>query len=220
MSTFDSDDMPGYFLPEDSQFRLKKLRDQMTFLSRLAQPRSWNEQDYALEVPMGELAICLESLAEQVTLVLEEVSWPAQRQKAASEGDVAPTQSPKVPDAAAERFAFGVTLDQFDTLDRLIQTISAHGDALACSHAAKVAGDTLPRIGQAIYDGLEAVRAVLDEVETQQLGPRPGPRSGVGETQAVYRVKSASSDGDDVRAMTLPVSTCAYAAQSRRMRLH
>src|SRR5688500_13916915 len=40
MSKLDSGDlnMPGYFLPEDSQSRLKKLRDHIAFLSRLAQP--------------------------------------------------------------------------------------------------------------------------------------------------------------------------------------
>ena len=41
MSTFDSDDLEtmGYFLPEDSQLRLKKLREYVEFLSHLAQPR-------------------------------------------------------------------------------------------------------------------------------------------------------------------------------------
>lgn len=36
----DSDEMdvPGYFLPEDGQFRLKKLRDCAEFLSRLVRP--------------------------------------------------------------------------------------------------------------------------------------------------------------------------------------
>ena len=80
MSTSYSDDVPGYFLPEDSHSRLKKLRDHMAFLSRLAQPRTWKEQEYALDVPAAELAMCLESLAEQVESVLQELSWPAQRE--------------------------------------------------------------------------------------------------------------------------------------------
>ncbi|KAF1719243.1 hypothetical protein [Pseudoxanthomonas wuyuanensis] len=45
---------------------------------------------------------------------------------------------------------------------------------------------TLPRIGQAIYDGVEAVRAILDEVEDQPLGPSRRPLNRVGETRAVY----------------------------------
>ncbi|WP_425481499.1 XAC0095 family protein, partial [Luteimonas suaedae] len=35
----------GYFLPEDSQFRLKKLHDHMMFLSQLAQPRTHDEDE-------------------------------------------------------------------------------------------------------------------------------------------------------------------------------
>jgi hypothetical protein len=190
MSTIDSDDLgtPGYFLPEDSQFRLKKLRDHMTFLSRLAQPRTWNEQDYAIEMPVDELAICLESLAEQVALVLGEVSWPAQRRREAGEGDDVSAQSSELSDAPAECFAFGVTLDQFDTLDRLIQTISAHGDVVACSYVAGLADRTLPQVGQAIYDEVEAVRGILHEVEAQRLGQGLGRRTGVGEARATYRI--------------------------------
>jgi hypothetical protein len=196
MSTFDSDDQgtPGYFLPEDSQSRLKKLRDQIMFLSRLAQPRKWNEQEYALEVPVSELATCLESLAEQVALVLDEVSWPAQRRIEAGEGNLAPALSPQLYGATDERFAFGLTLDQFDALDRLIQTISAHGDVVACSYVAGLADRTLPQVGQAIYDQVEAVRAILHEVEAQPLGQRPDPRHAVGEERAVYRAGFTSPD--------------------------
>ena len=84
------DDMPGYFLPEDSQFRLKKLRDYTEFLSRLAQPRTSDEaKECAPEVRMGELAVCLELLSEQVELVLEELSWPAERKAKAVEAKAA-----------------------------------------------------------------------------------------------------------------------------------
>jgi hypothetical protein len=220
MSTFDSDDlgMPGYFLSEDSQFRLKKLRDQMVFLSRLAQPRTWDEQAHALEVPKGELAVCMESLAEQVSMVLDELSWPAQRQQASSEAaerDVAPAESLQASSTAAEGFAY-VTLDQFDALDRLIQTISAHGDVVACSHAAELADHTLPRVGQAIYDGVEAVRAILNDVEAQQLGQGSGSRSSVGETRAVYRADYALAGAGDMPVLALPAPAYAHAGQ----RLH
>jgi hypothetical protein len=220
MSMFDSNDlgMPGYFLPEDSQSRLKKLRDQITFLSRLAQPRTWKEQDYALQVPAGELAICLEALAEQVSTVLDELSWPAQRQKDAAEGDVATAESPQASSAAAEGFAY-ITLDQFDALDRLVRTLSAHGDVVACSRAAELADHSLPRVGQTIHDGVEAVRAILDEVQAQQPQPPPGSRNGVAETRAVYRVGFASRV---MEAMPTPASTapaCAY-GQPRHRRPH
>jgi hypothetical protein len=217
MSMFDSNDlgMPGYFLPEDSQFRLKKLRDQIMFLSRLAQPRTWKEQDYALAMPAGELAICLESLAEQVTTVLDELSWPAQRHRDVakeSQVDAAPAELPRPPGAAAEGFAY-VTLDQFDALDCLIQTLSAHGDVVACSHAAELADHTLPRVGQAIYDGVEAVRAILNDVEAQQLGHGSGSRSSVGETRAVYRTDYALADAGDMPVLAPPAPAHAYTGQ-------
>ncbi|WP_425501602.1 XAC0095 family protein, partial [Pseudoxanthomonas kalamensis] len=76
----DDEDMPGYFLPEDSQFRLAKLRDHVRFLVRLALPRTQAEERAAEpKVRMGELALCLELLADQVDLVLDALSYPAQR---------------------------------------------------------------------------------------------------------------------------------------------
>lgn len=218
MPKFDSNDlnMPGYFLPEDSQSRLKKLRDHVALLSRLAQPRTWNEQEHELKMPVAELAICLESLAEQVALVLGEVSWPAQRQSEAveaTESDVTPADSSQLYGAVNERFAFGITLDQIDALNRLIQTISAQSDVVACSRAAGLADDTLPQVGQAIYDGMEAVRAILHEVEAQKLGPRPGLGNGVGETRAVYRADYALADADDTSALALPAPAYGYTGQ-------
>ncbi|MDL5364603.1 hypothetical protein QSH18_03190 [Xanthomonas sp. NCPPB 2654] len=72
---------PGYYLPEEAQYRLQQLRDHMRFLARLAQPRTVDEgREAAPKVRAGELAICMELLAEQVDLVLREVSWPARRQ--------------------------------------------------------------------------------------------------------------------------------------------
>ena len=82
MSTFDSDDLEtiGYFLPDDSQFRLKKLREYLEFLSHLAQPRIADEEREGVpEIRPGEVAICLELLAEQIAQVLDGLSWPAER---------------------------------------------------------------------------------------------------------------------------------------------
>jgi hypothetical protein len=71
----------GYFLPEESQFRLVRLGEFITFLARLAQPRSVaEEREAAPKVRAGELAVCMELLAEQLDMVLREVSWPAQPQ--------------------------------------------------------------------------------------------------------------------------------------------
>ncbi|KAF1719946.1 hypothetical protein CSC75_13585 [Pseudoxanthomonas wuyuanensis] len=202
--------MPGYLLSEDSRFRLKKLRDYTEFLSRLAQPRTSDEaEECAPEVRMGELAVCLELLSEQVNLLLEELSRPEKRKAGAvnvgaeadteedededeeedeedEDEDDAPEKMQEISVAVAERYSFGVTLAQIDSLDLLTQTISAHGDVVAGSHEAEFADHTLPRIGQAIYDGVEAVRAILDEVEDQPLGPSRRPLNRVGETRATY----------------------------------
>ncbi|WP_407353280.1 XAC0095 family protein [Luteimonas sp. R10] len=228
MSKFDSDDLDttGYFLPEDSQFRLARLRDHIRFLGRLAQPRMADEaREWAPEVSMGELAFCLESLAEQVDLVLEEVSWPAQREleDEVADDDAVAAATPEVSDTAAERFAFGITRDQVDALDRLIQTISAHGDVLAAGHAAELANPTLPLMGQAIRDGAAAVRALLDEVEAQQLGQAPRPRPGVGEERGVYGAGPAfpAAGALSGSALSLPADRpLRHATQSRTPRLH
>jgi len=83
MSEYRTDDleMAGYFLPEESQFRLVRLGEFIKFLARLAEPRSVaEEREAAPKVRVGELAVCMELLAEQLDMVLREVSWPAQRQ--------------------------------------------------------------------------------------------------------------------------------------------
>lgn len=196
MAKYDSNDldMPGYFLPEDSHFRLKKLRDHMGFLSRLAQPRSRDEEEaWGPQVRTVELMVCLELLADQTNLVLEEVSWPARLQPRKDASETGPqtgtARTSPANDASADaddRFAFGVTLEQIDALDRLIQTVSAHGDVMAAGNVAEPADHTLPLLGQAICDGVEAVRKILDQVEAQPLGPAPHPRTGVSEERAVY----------------------------------
>jgi hypothetical protein len=188
----------------------------MQFLSALAQPRTWKEeQERAPEVPVGHLAICLELLAEQADLVLEEVSWPARREVAADapDYDVTAAISPERSDTAVERFAFGVTMEQIDALDRLVGSISAHGDVLAAAPAAELADHTVPLLGQAIHDGARAVRDLLDQVEAQRLGHLPRRPTGVGEERAVYGTGLACL----VSVSALPTPG---ASPSRSVRLH
>ena len=94
MSKSDANDLDttGYFLPEDSQFRLKKLRQHVEFMSHLAQP--WTLDKAREEEPefcASEVAVCLELLAEQIELVLDEVSWPADRCTDEDESDTEAT---------------------------------------------------------------------------------------------------------------------------------
>ncbi|WP_202842411.1 XAC0095 family protein [Luteimonas saliphila] len=83
MSKYELDEMDttGYFLPEESHFRLKKLHAHMEFLSQLAQPRRHDEEEtgFGPEISGDEMAVCLELLAEQAERVLDEVTWPAER---------------------------------------------------------------------------------------------------------------------------------------------
>ena len=181
MSTFDSDDREtvGYFLPEDSQLRLKKLREYAEFLSHIAQPRTPDvQQEWIPAIHVGQVAICLELLAEQVGLVLDDLSFPAYR----SESDAA-----AMPDDADGRYLFGMTLEQVDTLNQLIDMIVAHGDVVTASHDAELADHTLSLLGHAIFSDARAVREIIRQVESQQLNPR-NSQPGVSEEQGVYHV--------------------------------
>jgi hypothetical protein len=196
MSTFDSDDLEtkGYFLPEDSQLRLKKLREYAEFLSHIAQPRTADEeQEWIPEIRVGEVAICLELLAEQVGLVLDDLSWPAYRseREAALGADAEPEAAKEVPDDAGGRYIFGVTLEQVDTLNRLIDMISAHGDVVTAGDDAVLADHTLSLLGDAIFNDARTVREIIRQVESQRLGQARGSQTGVGEERAIYHVVRA-----------------------------
>ncbi len=193
MSTFNSDDLEtmGYFLPEDSQLRLKKLREYAEFLSHLAQPRTADEeQEWIPEIRAGEVAICLELLAEQVGLVLDDLSWPAYRSEseAAPGADAEPEAAEEMPDDAGSRYRFGMTMEQIDTLNRLIDMIVAHGDVVIASDDAEFADHTLSLLGDAIFNDARTVRAIIRQVESQRLGQARSSETGVGEERALYLI--------------------------------
>ena len=198
MSTFDADDRDtmGYFLPENSQRRLQKLRDYAEFLSHIAQPRTPDvQQEWIPEIHVEQVAICLELLAEQMGLVLSDLSFPAYRAEsdAAPAADETPYAAEAMPDDVGERYRFGITLDQVDTLNRLIDMIAAHGDVITTSHATELADHTLSLLGHAIFTDARALREIIDQVESQHLNPPHHPPIGVGEEQAVYRIERESS---------------------------
>jgi len=196
MSKFDSDDLEtmGYFLPEDSQLRLKKLREYVEFLANLARPRtSVEEKECYAEIRPGEAAICLELLEEQIGQVLDELSWPPYRPKseAALGANAEPEAAEEVPDHSGERYVFGMTLEQVDTLNRLIDMISAHGDVVTASHEAEFADHTLSSLGDAIFNDARTVREIIRQVESQRLGQARRSQTGVGEERAVYHAGPA-----------------------------
>ncbi|MCW0463266.1 XAC0095 family protein [Xanthomonas sacchari] len=182
----DDDDMPGYFLPEDSQFRLTKLRDHVRFLVRLAQPRTQAEERAAEpKVRMGELALCLELLAEQVDIVLGALSYPAQR-TATTRG----ASSDATVQAATEAGSgtFRVTQQQIDRLTELAEAVSANARMVAAGDAAERAGQTMPKVGSTLCAAANDVRELLLKIARQPL--REPASNRVREERAVYALES------------------------------
>jgi hypothetical protein len=260
MSKHDLDQMDttGYFLPEDSQFRLKKLHGHMVFLSQLAQPRMHDEErEWAPEISTGELAVCLELLAEQAGRVLDEVSWPAERctehaasheaddaeahddevREEAHERKVQPGEAPPAEPLAAEaagqdaakappgteRLLFGMTLEQADELDRLLNLIHAHGDVVHNSEEADMAIGTVSAMGQAIFDDAMAAQEIMEQVTAQRLpwAPKLSPR--VREEPAAYNAGIASPAVERTLATVAPMTLARHKSghhQPHATRLH
>ncbi|MCF7220760.1 XAC0095 family protein [Marilutibacter chinensis] len=177
----------GYVLPADGQVRLKSLYEHMRRLSHLAQSRARDGAPAgAPGAGAGELAVCLELLAEQAERVLDALSSPAEREAAPTSRQVqdAPARATSTQQVAEAQggFFFGVTVDQIDALQTLAAKLSAHGDVVTGSGDAAFADQTLPTIGHAIFEEAEALRGILWQVNTQRLGGR------VGETRPVYGV--------------------------------
>ena len=201
MSTFDSDDLEttGYFLPEDSWLRLMKLREYVEFLANLARPRmAVEEKECYAEIRPGEVAVCLELLEEQIAQVLEDLSWPAERgdRAAAGEADAeaeacteaaAPDAAEPARDEAGKRFLFGVTLDQFDRIDRLLDSLRALGNVVTCSDHAELSDATLSIMGDAITRDTQKLRDIIGDIyDEQRLEPLHRPQTRVREEQATY----------------------------------
>ena len=213
MSTFDSDDLEttGYFLPEDSQLRLKQLREYVGFLTNLARPRRPDEdREWFSEIRPGEVAICLELLEEQIGQVLDELSWPAERgeraaaPKADAEAEAEeeaeactqaaePDAAEPVMDDAGNRFLFGVTLDQLDESNLLLSSLRALGNVVTCSDHAELSDVTLSIMGDAIVRDVEKLRDINRDVNAQELKPPHGTKPGVREERATYLALHARS---------------------------
>ncbi len=227
MSTIDSEDrnVTGYFLPEDSQLRLKQLREYVGFLTNLARPRRPDEDSECYsEIRPGEVAICFELIEEQIGQVLDELSWPAERGERAaapktaaarereaeaggtngpplaSEADAAEPEAEEADDAeadetepaeqeadgAAAKYIYGLTLDQIDEINRLLEKVRAYGDVVIASDGAEFASCTLSLIGDSIFHDAIRLREILWEVGAQRLDAARGPRTGVREEHATY----------------------------------
>lgn len=203
MSTIDSEDrtVTGYFLPEDTQLRLKQLREYVGFLTNLARPRRPDEDSECYnEIRPGEVAICFELIEEQIGWVLDELSWPGERGEGASEeapkaeaaADSDETDKPSeaaytAEPTSAKRYSYGLTLEQIDEMQLLLSSLRALANVVTCADHAEYDKATLSTMGDAIYRDVDKLRGMLDAVDdTQRSNPRPAPQSGVEEEHAVY----------------------------------
>jgi hypothetical protein len=64
---------------------------------------------------------------------------------------------------------FGVTLDQLDELNSLIRRITANGDVIAVCGANLLDRQSLPALGEAIYDAACGVRSILAQIHEQRV---------------------------------------------------
>jgi hypothetical protein len=81
-----------------------------------------------------------------------------------------------------------MTMEQIDTLNRLIDMIVAHGDVVIASDEAEFADHTLSVLGDAIFNDARTVRAIMRQVNSQRLNPARGSQTGVGEERALYLI--------------------------------
>ncbi|MGN6228225.1 MAG: XAC0095 family protein [Dyella sp.] len=206
MSTIDSEDrnVTGYFLPEDTQLRLKQLREYVGFLTNLARPRRPDEDSECYnEIRPGEVAICFELIEEQIGLVLDELSYPAERGEPAeateaaadteteAEAADADAEAPDVAEpatnAASIRYVAGVTLSQIDEMHLLLGSLHAYGNVVVCTDHAELSEATLTVMGDAIYRDVDALRDILREIDgPQRLEPSLVVKPGVREEEATY----------------------------------
>ena len=223
MSTIDSEDLnvTGYFLPEDSHLRLKQQREYVGFLSNLARPRRPDEnQEWYAEIRPGEVAICMELLEEQIGLVLDELSWPAERGERAAAGEAdaqgqagtpaaAPDTAVPVRDEAGNRYLFGVTLDQLDEINLLLGSLRALGNVVTCSDHAELSDATLSIMGDAIVRDVERLGGIIRELDNaQRLQPSHVTIPGVREASATYGALPACLPVGRVSQIGGQSSTC------------
>lgn len=202
----DQQQVRGFYLVEDARPHLERLSASLGRLRRLTRPVAMGDQPPSPD--WEQWSSGLDRLAEQVGQLLGAPSGSARRTvqtddpEASGDASVSlreprDAQAGVLPETGYQRNAdpvvFGLTMDQFDALDRLMQTIQAHGDVVSASGGADFAQGTLPMVGHAIFDGAMAVREILDQVEMQTL-PAPTHRpAGVAENRVVYATTAPDS---------------------------
>lgn len=187
MSTINSEDQEGAgeVLSAHSLQRLAKLRLDVALLARLARKRQAKApEDVVTEIHLSEIASNLAWLETHIAQLLDERPSQHTSSEGAASGEVDATEpATGEPD---ERYMSGITLDQLDAIHELLDSLRAHGDVVTCSGDAEFADGTLPAIGDAIYRDAGTLRALVDAIDAQRLGPPPGMRASVQEEGASY----------------------------------
>jgi len=184
-------------LDQEGRLPLARLSAHLRLLAGLAQRRAEDGAGDGLwDGSGGELAGCLQLLADRLDRMLSEASPPSSQagtadavayEVASDEDEEDDAEAEEEGDAEAGDFLFGVTLDQIDTLNRLVHAITAHGDVVAASDMAEYADGTLAQMGHTVFDSGLEVRAVLEAVASQRLREQ-APLGRVREARAVYGV--------------------------------
>ncbi len=193
---------PHDLLARDGRLQLTRLSAHLRFLARLAQPRAADDtRDEPTATNTDGLAFSLRLLADRLDGLLGHAPQPPSRADMSgtsahagaledeieddAETDDEDAEADDADEAETGDFVFGVTLDQIDTLNRLVHAITAHGDVVAASDMAEYADGTLSQMGHMVFDAGLEVRAVLDAVEAQRLAER-SPSYRVREPHAAY----------------------------------
>ncbi len=206
MSKFETEDRgtQGYFLPEESHAQLHALQQHLASLSRLSPPRV-DDKANDMEIETLTLAGCMKQLAEQVQEVLDAMAGPVQLQ---ADGRAVVTETasglgddsredvePEASAAQADDFRFGMTMDQLDEANRLLDLLGAQGDLLMASGGGDLAGGTVVVIGAAIFDGADAMKDMIHEIASQRLAAKAKTGKRVREMPAGYDLDAVASPG-------------------------
>jgi hypothetical protein len=111
-------------------------------------------------------------------------------------------------DEAGNRCIFGVTLNQLDEINLLLDSLRAHGNVVTCSDHAELSDVTLSIMGDAIVRDVMKLRDIIRDVNAQGLEPPHGTKPGVREERATYRALPARSPAGGASYLVRQHPTC------------
>lgn len=176
--------------------QLRKLRMDVALLAHVARThRGRALPEDAPEGGLGDMAgslAWLEACIRQVLKANGEGAAAGEAGAAAEDVEVAVMDADEpARDEAEHRYVSGVTLDQIDTIHRLIDRLRAYGDVVNGSNHALLSDATLGVIGDAVYRDAGALRELVDAIDAQRLALPFGTCPGVREEETSYLAQPA-----------------------------